>query len=48
MVVWLCVYLFKCLLPYFFITISTSMACVDLFKCLLPYYYCSMAVCISL
>ena len=28
LVVWLCVYLFKCLLPYYLITVSCSNGCV--------------------
>ena len=44
-----CVYLFKCLLPYYLITMVVWL-CVYLFKCLLPYYLItngSVAVCIS-
>ena len=34
-----CVYLFKCLLPYYLITIGGIVQmCVYLFKCLFPYY----------
>ena len=42
-----CIYLFKCLLPYYLI-IMVVWLCVYLFKCLLPYYLITtsgMAVC---
>ena len=38
-----CVDLFKCLLPYYLITIVVWL-CVYLFKCLLPYYLITIPV----
>ena len=41
MVVWLCVYLFKCLLHYYLITVSGSTA---VYICLNAYYLIAMVV----